>query len=59
MKYVSIDIETTGINPLVNDIIEFAAVIDDTNAKVPIENLPKFHRYIKKDEHIILTLKQL
>lgn len=49
MKYVSIDIETTGVNPLVNDIIEFAAVIDDTNAKVPIENLPKFHRYIKKE----------
>lgn len=49
MKYVSIDIETTGVDPVENDIIEFAAVIDDISNKKSISDLPRFHRYIKKD----------
>ena len=43
MRYVSIDIETTGLNPETCQIIEFGAVIDnDTN-----DEFPTFHRYIK------------
>lgn len=44
MRYVSIDIETTGLNPDTCDIIEFGAVIDD--CVTPIDELPQFHCYL-------------
>ncbi len=59
MQYVSIDIETTGLNPKDNDIIEFAAVIDEFGASKPIEKLPKFHRYIKKNGPYICDAKAI
>ena len=37
MQYISIDIETTGTDPLVHDIIEFAAVIDRTESETPFD----------------------
>lgn len=46
MKYVSIDIETTGLNPATCQIIEFAAVVDDLEEQQPIEKLPKFQTYV-------------
>ena len=47
MKYVSIDIETTGLDPKTCQIIEFAAVIDDTDKpEVPVEQLPAYSRVI-------------
>ena len=55
MKYVSIDIETTGLNPNENDIIEFAAVVDEIGSTKEIEKLPKFHRYIKKQGNYICS----
>lgn len=42
MKYVSIDIETTGLSCETNDMIEFAAVIEDTENLLPIDKLPTF-----------------
>ena len=42
MKYLSIDIETTGLNPETCDILQFAAVLDDTSNPKPIEDLPRF-----------------
>ena len=42
MKYLSIDIETTGLNPKTCDILQFAAVLDDTSNPKPIEDLPRF-----------------
>lgn len=45
-KYVSIDIETTGVNRGVCDIIEFGAVIDDYFDQKPLADLPKYHSYI-------------
>lgn len=45
MQYVSIDIETTGLNPDCCDIIEFAAVIDDLQNPEPIEKLPTFQTF--------------
>jgi DNA polymerase III epsilon subunit-like protein len=45
--YVSIDIETLGLNPKKSDIIEFGAVIDDL--KSPIQDLPRYHCYITKE----------
>jgi oligoribonuclease len=47
MNYVSIDIETTGLEPALDQILEFAAVADDFDS--PIDDLPIFQRYIKWD----------
>lgn len=42
--YVSIDIETLGLDPKNHDLIEVGAVFDDL--KSPIEKLPRFQRYL-------------
>ena len=42
--YVSIDIETTGLNPETCQILEIGAVLDDWNS--PISELKKFHCYV-------------
>jgi hypothetical protein len=47
MRYVSIDIETTGIDRDWCDIIEFGAILEDTENQLPYEEIPKFHRYLK------------
>jgi oligoribonuclease len=46
MKYVSIDIETTGINREKCQVLSIGAVIEDTNNPLPIKDLPKFHAAI-------------
>ena len=48
--YVSIDIETTGLNPENCQILEIGAVIDD--GTTPIEKCPTFHCYV--DHGLIL-----
>lgn len=47
MKYVSIDIETTGIDREKCQILSVGAVIEDTNDIKPIKDLPRFHVAIK------------
>jgi len=51
MKYVSIDLETTGLDPENNNIVEFGAVLDDLKEQKPLEELPRFHAYICMDEY--------
>jgi DNA polymerase III epsilon subunit-like protein len=46
MKYVSIDLETTGLNPHLHQILEFGAVIDDLSKPLNIDKLPRLHFYI-------------
>lgn len=46
MKYVSIDIETTGLNPETCDIVEIAAIADDWSNPQPLESLFRFHCYV-------------
>ena len=53
MKFLSIDLETTGLNPNpildengkivfhANQIIEVGVVLEDTNTVLPLESLPK------------------
>lgn len=52
MKYVSFDLETTGLNPSKHQILEVGAVIDDFSNPKPIASLPKFHCYLDHD-HIV------
>lgn len=44
MRYVSIDIETTGLDPEKCDILSFAAVIEDTQHNTSIVELPRFYK---------------
>ncbi len=46
-RYVSIDIETTGLDEENCQILELGAMIDDW--VTPVEDLPVFHCYIKHD----------
>ena len=48
MRYLSIDIETTGLNPENCDIVQFAAVLDDLKNPKPLVELPKFEAIIIK-----------
>ncbi len=47
MKYISIDIETSGLDPEKHQILEFAAVLEDTENQAPLLQLPTFHRLIR------------
>lgn len=52
MKYVSIDLETTGLDPDSCDVIEFAAVVDDTlKPEVPVDDLPHFRRLVRLENY--------
>jgi DNA polymerase III epsilon subunit-like protein len=46
MKYVSIDIETSGLNHDMNHVLSIGAIIEDTNKKLPYEELPKFNAIV-------------
>ena len=43
MRYISIDIETTGLDPENCQVLSIGAVIEDTNDIKPISDLPTFH----------------
>jgi len=45
LKYVSIDIESCGLDTDKHSILEFGAVLDDLQNPLPIEELSKFHCY--------------
>lgn len=51
MKYISIDIETTGLDPKKDQVLEIAAVFEDTEAEVllPVESLLYKRRIIKHE----------
>jgi DNA polymerase III epsilon subunit-like protein len=49
MKYVSIDIETTGLDREKCEILSIGAVIEDTSNPLPIDELPKYHVAIKRN----------
>lgn len=51
MRYVSIDLETLGLNYQTCDMIEFGAVVDDLKVQAPLEELPRFHCYIEKENY--------
>jgi oligoribonuclease (3'-5' exoribonuclease) len=46
MKYVSIDIETTGLDSSIHQTIEFGAIIEDSNNPKSYEDSKKFRRIL-------------
>jgi hypothetical protein len=50
MKYVSIDIETTGLDPETCQIIQIGAVIEDTLAQKQIDELPRFQCLVEHSQ---------
>lgn len=52
MKYVSVDVETTGLDYRANQTLEIAAIVDDLeHPEIPLENLPRFHCLIPHEEY--------
>lgn len=49
MKYVSLDLETTGLDPLRDQILQLAMVIDDLENPKPLSELPKLNLLIQHD----------
>jgi hypothetical protein len=50
MKYLSIDIETTGLDSVFNQVLSIGAIIEDTENPLPFEQCPKFHVAILRDQ---------
>lgn len=50
MKYVSIDVETTGIDDSFCQVLEIGAIIEDTRLKLPFDKIPKFKRILNHKE---------
>lgn len=53
MQYVSLDIETTGLDPKKNQIVEVGAVLDSIGSTTPIEDLPKFRAVLIHEEMVM------
>jgi DNA polymerase III epsilon subunit-like protein len=54
MIYISIDTETTGLNPETCQLLSFGAIVEDTEKKLPFDQIPKFHCAILRSERDIL-----
>ena len=51
MKYVSIDIETTGLNPEEDQVLEIGAIIEDTSNPTTYEDAHKFNVIVEHDSY--------
>jgi hypothetical protein len=50
MIYISIDIETSGLDHEKNKVLSIGAIIEDTEKKLPYEECPKFNAIILQNE---------
>ena len=50
MKYVSIDIETTGLNRETCQILQIGAIIEDTTKYKLLEHMPTFNCVVIQEE---------
>ena len=50
MRYVSLDLETSGPDPLRHQVLELAVVIEDTKRLLPLAELPSFRRLVRHPE---------
>lgn len=46
MKYVSIDIETSGLDSTKHQILSIGAIIEDTEEKLPFDEIPTFNAIV-------------
>lgn len=52
LRYISVDIESTGLNPQTDQILMFSAVLENTkHPSVHIENLPNFTCYVRHNRY--------
>jgi len=54
MKFISIDTETTGLNPETCQLLSIGAIVEDTEKKLSFDQIPKFHCAILRGERDIL-----
>ncbi|GAA3946967.1 hypothetical protein [Hymenobacter algoricola] len=52
MRYVSLDLETTGGHADRHQIIELAAVVEDTRRLRPLAELPAFRRVVRHPDYV-------
>ncbi|HEX8507748.1 MAG TPA: hypothetical protein VF630_20465 [Hymenobacter sp.] len=52
MRYVSLDLETSGPNPRRHQVLELAAVIEDSRRPLPLAELPAFRRVVRHPEYV-------
>ena len=50
MKYLSIDIETSGLDSENNQILSIGAIVEDTENQLSFDDIPKFHVCILADQ---------
>ena len=50
MVYISVDIETTGLDSERNQILSIGAIIEDTTKKLSFEEIPKFNTIVLHHE---------
>ena len=50
MKILAIDIETSGLSPENHQILSVGVVVEDTNNKLPFDQIPKFHCAIVRED---------
>ncbi|PJJ53196.1 3'-5' exonuclease family protein [Hymenobacter chitinivorans] len=51
MRYISLDLETTGGTPGRHQILELAAVVEDTKHLRPLPELPAFRRVVRHPDY--------
>lgn len=51
MEYLSLDIETTGLDREQDQVLEIGAIIENTHNILPFDEMPKFHAIIKHDRY--------
>lgn len=52
MKYISVDCETCGLNPKKHTLLQFGAIIIDTNKPLSFDESPKFEVILETSEYI-------
>ncbi|MBD2766908.1 hypothetical protein IC235_03255 [Hymenobacter sp. BT664] len=52
MRYVSLDLETSGPAPQRHQVLELAAVIEDSRHPRPLAELPAFRRLVRHPEYV-------
>lgn len=51
MEYVSVDIETTGLDRENDQVIEIGAIIENTHNPLPFNEIPKFHAIVRHNRY--------